>query len=157
MSKIKAGKKFTGKIVDILNKEFTARTAKGHPFSGYQRSAWPISTPFLANKKDKGVGEAIVWFPHVTENPRSEGVGGWLNRVSKDRSEITTRYVGERPIQEINTQVAPFIGKLHIVFARWIDANNSQEFFGVYTSERKGDTFVYRRIVDAIETQDWQR
>lgn len=157
MSKIKVGQKFTGKIADTLNKEFSAKNAQGKPLRGWYKSAWPYSAPFLVNKKDKSLGEAVVWFPFVTEDPNSKGVNGWLNLVREDRDVITTRYVGEKPIHEINMQVTPFIGKLHIVFARWIGTSYSQEFFGVYTSERDGDTLIYRRVADMIETLDWLR
>ena len=54
MSKIKAGQKVVGLIADILNGEFSARSAKGLPLGGWQMSAWPSSSPFLTNKKVNG-------------------------------------------------------------------------------------------------------
>ena len=47
MSKIQSGQKFGGDIADILNAQFAAKTAKGMPLAGYQRSTWPSGVPFL--------------------------------------------------------------------------------------------------------------
>ena len=158
MSRINEGRRFTGRIADILNKEFAARNKQGKPLAGWYKSAWPQGGPYLINRKDTQHQEAVVWFPFVADNPKSKGVMGWLNLVSKDRTVITTRYVGETPTQdEEYRRVARFIGKLHVIFARWIDQRDVKEFLGVYTSERKGDAFVYRRFVNRIETNDWQR
>ena len=158
MSRINEGQRFTGRIADILNKEFAARTAQGKPLAGWYKSAWPQGTPYLVNRKDAQRLETVVWFPFVTDDPKSKGVAGWLNLTNKDRTVIMTRYVGEASAQEEEYgRVARFIGKPHIIFARWIDQRNVKEFFGIYTSERKGNTFVYRRLADWIETNDWQR
>ena len=159
MSKVTSGQMLGCNIVDILNTQFAARSAQGRPLAGWQRSVWPQGRPFLVNRKDTQRLETVVWFPFVTDDPKSKGVAGWRNLVSKDRNVITTRYVGDTLAQdEVYQRVARFIGKQHIVFARWIDGENvKKEFLGVYTSERKGDTFVYKRFADWIETADWQR
>ena len=158
MSRISEGQRFTGRIADILNKEFAARNKQGKPLAGWYKSAWPQGAPYLVNRKDAQRQETVVWFPFVADNPKSKGVAGWLNLVNKDRTVITTKYVGEASAQEEEYgRVARFIGKPHIVFARWINQGNVKEFFGVYASERKGDAFVYKRFADWIETADWQR
>ena len=157
MSKIINGQSFIGSLADILNKEFKARNVQGQPLAGWYRSAWPSSAPFLVDQNDRKRGGAVVWFPIVAKDPTAKVKGDWLNVVSEDRSVITTRYVGDKPIHEINVRVSPFIGKMHIVFARWLNKGESKEFFGVYTSDREGNTLVYRRIADIIETRDWLR
>ena len=103
-----------------------------------------------------------MWFPIVTNSSDASEVSDlqhieWLNVVSPDKNVIITKYVGTAPQHEIDIEVAPYIGKNHIVFARWLGYNRPIEFFGIYTSERQGDTLVYKRIADTIETSDWQR
>lgn len=158
MSRIINGQQFDCKIVDILNKHFAARTAQGMPLNGWYKSAWPWGAPFLINKHDTRREGTVVWFPVVTDNPNSGGTDGWVNIVNADRSVITTRYVGKAPIQEkVFEKIARFIGKNHIVFVRWEDRTADFEFYGVYTCTRRGETLVYRRYVDWIKTDDWQR
>lgn len=156
MSKIKAGQKVVGLIADILNREFSARSAKGLPLEGWQRSAWPSSSPFLTNKKVSNIG-AVVWFPYLTDDPNSPGRDKWVNVLNNDCSIITTRYVGEESFDDVCRRIAKFIGKIHIVFDRETVGNTGRKFYGIYSSERVNDTFVYRRIADEINTQDWCR
>ena len=158
MSKVKNGQRFDGTIAQILNEKFAAKNAQGRPLAGWQKAAWPQSAPFLANRNVSNLGEAVVWFPFVTDDQGSDGVAGWLNLVNGDRSIITTKYVGgETTQEEIYRKVARFIGKNHIVFARLEEKGSGFEFLGVYASERKGNTLIYRRIADMIETDDWRR
>lgn len=157
MSRIKQGQTFGGKIADILNTHFTARTAQGKPLANWYKSVWPYGTPFLVNKHDVRRENAIVWFPFVTSAPNSQGIGDWINVVSNDRHVITTKYVGKDSFQDVCGRVSRFIGKNHIVFARWEGQNRPFEFLGVYTSEWQGDTFVYKRFAEFIETSAWTR
>ena len=151
MSKIQSGQKFGGDIADILNAQFAAKTAKGMPLAGYQRSTWPSGVPFL--KKNF---EALVWFPTIADSATERVAGDWRNVVNEDRSVITTEYVGKRQLQDVIEDISSLIGKLHIVFAKK-RTDSEREFYGIYTSEIKGDKLVYRRISDSIETLDWQR
>jgi hypothetical protein len=156
MSRIKIGQKVVGSIVDILNREFLARTKTGQPLAGWQRSAWPRSVPFL-KEKGNSQNQAVVWFPYVTDNSKAEDVAGWLNVVNRDRSVITTTYNNnDATFEDICQKVVEFIGKIHIIFGR-SKTQKEIEFYGVYSSERDGDSFVYRRIAEEINTQDWQR
>ena len=157
MSRINEGQKFYGNIVDILNQQFNATTAKGNPLGGWQRAAWPQGTPFLVNKHDVRREEAVVWFPSVTDDPRSNVTGDWLTVVSNGGDIITTKYVGRLTFQETFERVSRFIGRNHIVFARWAGQRSPFEFLGVFTSERRGDTFVYRRFAKFIEPNAWNR
>lgn len=155
MSKIQSGQKFNGTNAAILNKEFAATNANGQPLAGWGRSAWPCGAPFLKNKSFKKFGEAVVWFPVVVDNPNKSGARDWRTVANEDRSMITSEYIGENPLEETKKQVSPFIGKLHIVFAK--NGDGGREFYGIYTSELQGDKFVYRRIATTIDTSDWQR
>lgn len=157
MSRITQGQTFFGTIADILNTHFTARTAQGKPLANWYKSVWPYGRPFLVNTHDVRREEAIVWFPFVTSDPNSHGTCDWINIVSADKHIITTRYVGRDSFQNVCGRVSRFIGKNHIVFARWERQNRPFEFFGVYTSERQGDSFVYKRFADFIETSAWAR
>ena len=157
MSRINKGQTFNDKIVDILNVQFMAKNVQGYPLAGYQRSVWPLSAPYLVNQHDVRREEAIVWFPFVTHDQNSQGTGDWNNIVSADGHVITTKYVGKDSFQDVCGRVSRFIGKNHIVFARWEGRNRPSEFMGVYTSERKGDTFVYKRFAEFIETSAWTR
>ena len=158
MSRIEQGQTFDCNIVDILNTHFTATTAQGMSLNGWYKSAWPWGAPFLINIHDTRREETVVWFPVVTDNPNFGGTDGWLNIVDDDRRVITTRHVGDAPIQEnVFEDITRFIGKNHIIFARWEDRCADFEFYGVYTCTRQGETLVYRRFVDWIKTDDWQR
>ena len=155
MSNIKAGQKVIGTLADILNREFSARTKTGLPLAGWRRSAWPSSSPFLKNGNKSG-NRAVVWFPYVTKNPNSQKVGDWLNVVSTDWSTITMRYVGNESQEDVYQRIARFTDKEQIVFGRNLGKCGCI-FYGIYSSERVNDTFVYRRIADEINTQDWLR
>ena len=157
MSRINKGQKFYGNIVDILNQQFKASTAQGKSLIGWYKSAWPQGKPFLVNKHDVRREEAVVWFPSVTDDPRSNVAGDWLTVVSAGGDIITTTYVGRLTFQETFEKVSRFIGKNHIVFARRAGQRNPFEFLGVYTSERRDDTFVYRRFAEFIEPNAWNR
>lgn len=157
MGRINKGQTFDEKIVDILNTQFKAKTTLGKPLGGWQRAAWPQGAPFLVNKHDVRREEAVVWFPFVTCNPNFQGSGDWISIVSADGRVITTKYVGKDSFQDVYGRVSRFIGKNHIVFARWEERDRPFEFMGVYTSEQKGDTFVYKRFAEFIETSAWIR
>ena len=157
MSRIEQGQTFDCNIVDILNTHFAARTTQAQPLAGYQRSSWPQDTPFLINMHDTRREEAVVWFPIVTDNPNSRGIGDWLNVVTGGGNLITTMYVGESPFQVVYDRVGRFIGKNHIVFARRLGTVRPFEFMGVYKSFRKDDKFVYGRFAKFIETNAWNR
>ena len=157
MSRIKQGQTFGGRIADILNTHFAARNAQGKQLNGWYKSVWPYGVPFLVNKHDVRREEAVVWFPVLTDNSRSEGNGDWLNTINVDGSIITTTYVGDSPLQDVFGRIGRFIGKNHIVFARRVDQGNTFEFLGVYASERKGNKVIYRRFAEFIEPIAWNR
>ena len=157
MSRIKCGKSFNSKIVDILNREFDARNGDGKPLAGYRRAVWPVGEPFLANSNDKRNEATVVWFPVITDSAKADVEGDWRNVVNNDRSVITTTYIGDKPLAEVEENAGKFVGKNHIVFARWKKKRGPHEFLGVYSCTKKGDVRTFRRIADSIETSNWIR
>lgn len=147
---IGSGQRFRCNNVDILNLYFGAINANGQPLGQFTFAAWPRRAPFLVNRQAPNQGNAVVWFPLVP------GHGDWRNTLSGDRLNIKTEYVGERAFDEIAEKGAIFIGKLNIVFAHF-NGSDEREFLGIYTSRRQGKSFVYDKIADVIETDDWRR
>ena len=157
MSKIKQGQTFNGKIIDILNTEFGATNTHGTSLAGWQHAVWPNSEPYLVNANDKQGVATVVWFPVVTDNSKSDVKSVWLNTVNKDRSVITTTYIGGKPLDEVETNAGKYVGKNHIVFASWEKKGAPREFLGVYSCTKKGNERTFRRIADSIETSNWVR
>ncbi len=157
MSRINYGQMFRCRIADLLNREFGARNGHGNQLDGYWRAAWPVGEPFLVDSNDKRNEATVVWFPVITDNAKADVEGDWLNVVNKDRSVITTTYIGDKPLAEVEKKAEKFVGKNHIVFARWEKKGMPHEFLGVYSCTKKGDVRTFRRIADSIETSDWVR
>lgn len=157
MSKIKNGQSIAGRMVDVLNREFGARNGNGQALNAWQHAVWPKGEPFLVNTKDKSRDASVVWFPVVTDDSNVMPKSGWLNLANKDRSVITTTYVGDKPLDEVENVASRYVGMNHIVFARWQKPDAGLEFLGVYSCTKKDHVRTYRRIADAIDTSEWER
>lgn len=144
-------------IYEVLNTYFDARNKNGAPLGGWMRAVWPVGNPFLVNRQTNEAMEAVVWFPSVTEEREAVPKGDWRNVVMNDGSHITTTYMGARPLTEVEELAGRYLGKLHIVFARYEE--NAEDFvsLGIYSCSMVDNVRTFMRVADTIETMDWIR
>lgn len=153
------------RIYEVLNAYFDARNGNGAPLGGWRRAVWPVGRPFLVNRNRQAneerqaneVTEAVVWFPVVTEDLEAVPNGDWLNVVMDNGNRITTTYRGARPLTEVEEQAGRYVGKFHIVFARYRENAENFVFLGIYSCTMVDHVRTFTRVADTIETTDWIR
>ena len=147
------------RIYEVLNAYFDARNENGAPLGGLMRAVWPVGRPFLVNRNRQAneVTEAVVWFPVVTEDREAVPNGDWLNVVMDNGNRIMTTYRGTKPLAEVEEQAGRYVGKLHIVFARYRENAENFVFLGIYSCTMVDHVRTFTRVADTIETTDWIR
>ena len=112
------------KIVDVLNYEF------GKNYRTFSRSACNLGN------------NMVVWFPTILGS--NNNFEGWENVLSNGRCKITSRYVGNDPLERKEQHVRN-LRKIQIAFAR-DRVSGDRYFIGVFESMNCNGSRIYKRI-----------